>query len=153
MSQELPNDWLHQLTTEAPDAILCCDREGIIRFWNRGAEMLFGVPAAAAVGASLDLIIPERQRPRHWQGYRQVMESGVTRYGTELLGVPALHADGRRLSVEFSIVMLRDAEGRPEGVAEIMRDISVRREREKALAERLAALEAAGGGAAPSAVE
>ena len=148
MSQDFPIGWLSQLATDSPDAIMLCDREGVIRFWNRGAEALFGVSGAEALGASLDLIIPERQRPRHWEGYRQVMATGVTRYGTELLAVPALHADGRRLSVEFSIVLLRDVDGRPEGVAAIMRDATARREREKAAAERLAALEAAIGSGA-----
>lgn len=150
MSHDLPIDWLRQLATESPDAIVCSDRDGVIRFWNRGAERLFGVAGAEAVGASLDLIIPERQRPRHWEGYRRVMATGVTRYGTDLLSVPALHADGRRLSVEFSIVLLRDADGNPEGMAAIMRDATARRERERAVAERLAALEAEVGSAASS---
>ena len=142
MANELSADWLRQLADKAPDAILCCDREGRIRFWNEGAERLFGVPAAQAVGRSLDLIIPERQRERHWEGYGQVMATGVSRYGTKLLAVPALHADGHRLSVEFSIVLLRDADGRPDGVAAILRDATERRAKEKTAAERLAALEA-----------
>lgn len=142
MPQEIPIDWLRQLVVNAPDAILCCDRKGNITFWNRGAESLFGVSEADALGRSLDLIIPERQQARHWEGYRHVMETGVTRYGTELLAVPAIHAEGRRLSVEFSIVLLRDDDGQPEGVAAIMRDATARREKEKAAIDRLASLEA-----------
>jgi len=142
MNQDLSLNWLRQLTLNAPDAILCSDRRGIITFWNRGAEMLFGVSAEDAVGESLDIIIPERQRARHWEGYRKVMETGVSRYGSDLLAVPALHADGRRLSVEFSIVLLRDEDDRPQGVAAILRDVTARREKQKVMSERLASLEA-----------
>lgn len=128
---------------QAPDAILYADRDGIIRLWNGGAERIFGFSAAEALGQSLDLIIPERHRQRHWDGYHQTMATGTTKYGTRLLAVPALHQGGGQLTTEFSIVMLKDDQGRPQGVAAILRDISAKRAEEKALRDRLAALEAA----------
>ena len=131
-----------QIVNQAPDAILYCDREGIIRLWNRGAELIFGFSAAEAIGQSLDLIIPERLRGRHWEGYFKVMETGESRYGTELLTVPALHRDGRQLSCAFSIVMCKDEKGRPLGVASIMRDGTAAFEREKTMKKRIAELEA-----------
>ena len=90
---------------DAPtDSIIACDRDGIIRFWNPGAERLFGYSSAEAVGRSLDLIIPERLRQRHWDGYRRVMTTGETRYGTgDVLSVPAARKDGAAVSVEFTI--------------------------------------------------
>ena len=127
---------------QAPDAVLYADREGIIRLWNRGAELIFGFSAAEAIGQSLDLIIPERLRGRHWEGYFKVMETGVSRYGTDLLTVPALHRDGRQLSCAFSIVMIKDDQGKPVGVASIMRDGTVAFERERAMKKRIAELEA-----------
>lgn len=137
---------LAQLTREivdnAPDAIMYCDAEGIIRYWNDGASQLFGYPASEALGRSLDLIIPERLRGRHWEGYARSMATGSSRYGRELLSVPALHRDGRSISVEFSIVMVRGGDNRPLGVAAIMRDVTERFAREKALKQRLAELEA-----------
>jgi len=138
MIQELYQDILEQ----APDAVLYSDREGIIRLWNRGAELIFGFSAAEAIGQSLDLIIPERLRGRHWEGYFQVMKTGQSRYGTELLTVPALHRDGRQLSCAFSIVMIKDPQGNPLGVASIMRDGTAAFEREKAMKKRIAELEA-----------
>ena len=60
---------LQQLLANAPDAILVADRQGLIRYWNGGAQRMFGHTADEAVGQSLDLIIPEKLRPRHWQGY------------------------------------------------------------------------------------
>lgn len=127
----------------APDAILYADAEGLIRIWNRGAEMMFGYSADEALGQSLDLIIPERLRARHWEGYRQVMASGKSRYGTKLLSVPALHRSGQQLSCEFSIVMLKNEGGEVVGVGSIMRDITARWAREKELKERIADLESA----------
>jgi PAS domain S-box-containing protein len=58
------------------DAIIASDSYGIITFWNRGAERIFGYASAEAVGRSLDIIIPERLRERHWSGYRRVMATG-----------------------------------------------------------------------------
>jgi len=125
----------------APDAVVFSDREGIIRLWNRGCELIFGFSAQEALGQTLDLIIPDKLRNRHWDGYWKVMESGVTRYGTELLSVPACHKDGRRLSCAFSIVMLKDEDGKALGVASIMRDVTEMFEKTKSLQKRVAELE------------
>ncbi|MCM2263899.1 MAG: PAS domain S-box protein [Desulfuromonadales bacterium] len=127
---------------QSPDAVLYSDREGTIRLWNQGAERIFGFSAAEALGQSLDLIIPERLRERHWDGYFEVMKTGESRYGTDLLSVPALHRDGRQFSCAFSIVMIKDAQGQPLGVASIMRDANAAFEREKALKAKVAELEA-----------
>ena len=109
------------------DAILATDRMGTIRFWNPGAVRIFGFDEPEAVGASLDLIIPERLRQRHWNGWREVMESGETRYGRgDLLAVPAITRDGRQISVEFTIILLHDFDRRIVGVAAILRDVTVR---------------------------
>jgi PAS domain S-box-containing protein len=130
-----------QILTLAPDAIMFADREGTIRLWNNGAERIFGYSAEQAIGQSLDLIIPEKLRERHWEGYHKTMATGETRYGTEMLAVPAMHQNGSRMSTEFSIVMLKDDDGKPIGVAAIMRDITERRNQEKELRDRFAGLE------------
>lgn len=133
---------LEQLLNDAPDAILVSDREGIITFWNRGAERMFGHSAAEAVGQSLDLIIPENLRGRHWEGYHRVMAAGETKYQTGLLSSPGIRKDGSRVSLEFSMVLLRDEAGGMAGCAAIMRDVTVRWQKEKELRDRLAACEA-----------
>lgn len=115
----------------------------MIRLWNAGAEAMFGYSTAEAIGQSLDLIVPERQRGRHWEGYHKVMATGVTRYGKELLAVPAVRKDGTRISLEFTIVLLRDDAGQPMGTAALMRDVTARWQQERTLRERLAALEQA----------
>jgi PAS domain S-box-containing protein len=139
-------EWLsRRIVEEAPDSIIFSDREGTIRLWNAGAEAVFGWRADEAVGRSLDLIVPEKQRGRHWEGYRAVMATGVTRYGRgELLKVPAIRKDGRRISVEFSILLPRDAAGEVLGAAAILRDVTERWEQDRALRQRLAALEGKG---------
>lgn len=132
-----------RIVNEAPDAILYSDREGIIRLWNRGAELIFGFTREEAIGQSLDLIIPEKLRQRHWNGYSKVMETGKSHYSTDLLATPAVNKQGDRLSVEFSIIMVEDeGGGQVLGVAAIMRDVSAQHAEKKALGERLAALEA-----------
>ena len=136
------NTMSQQILALAPDAIMFADREGIIRMWNMGAERIFGTPAKKALGQSLDLIIPEKLRERHWDGYRKTMATGETRYGSKLLSVPSMHQNGTRLSTEFSIVMLRDEEDRPLGVAAILRDVTERQQKENEMKTRLAELEA-----------
>ncbi len=133
---------LKQLVNEAPDAILISDLKGIIRFWNRGAELIFGHTAAEAVGESLDLIIPENLRGRHWEGYWRVMASGETKYKTGLLSSPGVRKDGGRVSLEFSMVLLHDQTGAMQGCASIMRDVTERWKKEKELKERVSACEA-----------
>jgi len=136
---------LQQLLGEAPDAIMAADRDGMVIYWNRGAELIFGHAAAEAVGQSLDLIIPENLRGRHWEGYRQVMASGETKYTTGLLSAPGMTKDGRRVSLEFSIVLLRDEGGAMCGSGTVIRDVTERWQREKELKARLAACEAGQG--------
>jgi PAS domain S-box-containing protein len=139
------HEWLcQQIVDGSQDAIIFADREGKIRLWNTGAEAMFGYGADEAMGQSLDLIIPERQRARHWEGYLRVMDTGVTKYSTEVLAVPAMRKDGTRISLEFHIVMVRDEAGAILGVAAVLRDVTERWQRERELRQRLAELEAKG---------
>ena len=133
---------LKQLLDDAPDAIIVSDKDGIIQFWNSGAEQMFGHTSAEAAGQSLDLIIPENLRGRHWEGYWRVMASGETKYKTGLLSSPGSRKDGSRISLEFSLVLLRDEAGTIQGCAAIMRDVTQRWQQEKSLKERLSACEA-----------
>lgn len=135
--------WLcQQIVTQAPDAIIMADREGVIRLWNQGAEAVFGFQAAEALGQSLHLIIPENLRSRHDDSYKRVMQTGQTRYASDLLAVPALHKDGRRLSVEFTVTLIKNPAGQIQGAAAIIRDVTARWERDRALQRRLADLTA-----------
>ncbi|MDY0390686.1 MAG: PAS domain S-box protein [Desulfobulbus oligotrophicus] len=129
---------LQQLIEASPDAVLVTDRKGTILYWNTGAERIFGYPAAEAVGQSLDLIIPENLRARHWDGYYRVMATGRTKYTTDLLTSPGMHKDGSRISLEFSIVLLRDENGEIDGCASVMRDVTARWNKEKTLKKQLA---------------
>lgn len=123
------------------DAVIYADREGLIRFWNPGAERLFGFPAAEALGRSLDIIIPEPQRARHWAGFQRVMETGESRYGQgDLLAVPALRSDGTRISLEFTIVPVRAEDGGMAGMLSILRDVTRRFEEMRSLRREIAAL-------------
>lgn len=139
----LPEDLPRRILEGSPDAILVSDRTGLIRFWNGAAERTFGFTAAEALGVSMDLIVPERLRGRHWEGWEKVMATGTTRYGEgQLLAVPALHKDGSQRSIEFSIQLLRGPDGAIEWVVAIFRDVTARFIRDKALHQRVKELEA-----------
>ena len=125
------------LSTDS-DAIVAADREGIIMFWNPGAERIFGYASSTAIGQSLDIIIPVRLRKRHWEGYHRAIENGVARYGHgDVLAVPGIKKNGVRISIEFTIIPLRDGTGRLTGLAAIMRDVTKRFEEMRALKQRL----------------
>ena len=144
MEQTPALEWLYgQLVQNVSDAVMFSDREGIIRLWNGGAERMFGFAADEALGQSLDLIIPENLRARHWEGYFRVMQSGSSHYSIDLLSAPALRKDGSRISTEFSMVLVKDDSGQMQGVAAVIRDVSARWQREKELKERIRELEAA----------
>ena len=128
------------LLTSRGDAIIAADEQGLIQFWNPGAERMFGFSATEAVGQSLDLIIPPQLRDRHWQGYRDVMKSGQSRYGQgDVLAVPGMRKDGTRISLEFTIVPLRAADGRWTGLGAVLRDVTARFEELRALREKVSA--------------
>ena len=131
-----------QLVEGAGDAIMVCDAEGAIVFWNRAAERIFGFTEAEALGRSLDLIIPERQRGRHWDGYRTTMATGITKYGADLLRVPALHKEGRTLSIAFTVSLLFSADRQVTGIVAIVRDETARFAEDRKQRARLAELEA-----------
>lgn len=130
-----------QLVAAAGDAIVAADPQGKVTLWNPAAERIFGFSREEALGQSLDLIIPERFRQRHWDGYDKVMRSGETRYGTEVLRVPALRKDGRPLSIAFTVALLKGADGKVQSIVAIMRDDTGRWNEERNLKKRLAELE------------
>jgi PAS domain S-box-containing protein len=135
-------EWLsHQIVGHTQEAIIFADRDGLIQLWNAGAETIFGYTAAEVIGRSLDVIIPERLQDRHGKGYRHVMATGNTQYSQKLLAVPARRKDGARISIEFTVVLVREPMGAILGVAAIIRDVTARWQREKDMQARLAALE------------
>lgn len=134
--------WLcRQIVERAQDAVIFSDRDGLIRLWNAGAERIFGYLAGEAMGRTLDMIIPEQLRERHWEGYRKVMSIGRSRYESDLLAVPAVRKDGSRISIEFTLVPIHDDRGQMDGVAAIIRDVTERWNRERATKQRLTQME------------
>jgi PAS domain S-box-containing protein len=147
MTETADHGWMYQrIVEDSPIAILFADRDGKIRLWNAGAEATFGYTPAEALGQSLDLIVPEKQRARHWEGWERVMASGVTKYGRDPLAVPALRKDGSRISIEFNIVLLRAPTGELLGAAAMVQDVTARWQQQKEMNARLAALEAKAAG-------
>jgi PAS domain S-box-containing protein len=142
-----PDIDLLQLVDGAGDGIMVCDAAGIVTFWNAAAQRIFGFAADEALGQSMDMIIPGRQRHRHWEGYHKTMETGITKYGSDVLRVPALHKDGHTLSIAFTVSMLYTADHQVGSIVAIVRDETQRFAEERALRKRLLELEAAAKGA------
>jgi PAS domain S-box-containing protein len=145
MTDEITNEWLDallpRLVIDCPDAVIVADRKGKIRFWNRAASRIFGFAETEALGQTLDLIVPERLRSRHWEGYNRVMAGAPSRYGEgDLLSVPAMRKDGSRISIEFTILPVHDTAGEMIGIAAFLRDVTARFEEMRVLRRELAEL-------------
>jgi PAS domain S-box-containing protein len=141
VSTGLQGGFLEGLVAACPDAIIYADREGKIRYWNASATRIFGYEPGEALGQTLDLIVPEGLRARHWEGFDRVMAGGKSRYGEgDVLAVPAMRKDGKRISVEFTVLPVEDAAGGMLGIAAFLRDATARFEEMRALRRELAAL-------------
>ena len=132
---------LQQLVDCVGDAIIVSDANENIVLWNPLATRIFGYTEDEVLGQSLDLIVPERQRQRHSEGYSKSMQTGTTRYGTSLLKVPAKHKNGSTLSIAFTVGMLFNENHQANGVVAIIRDETARFAEERALKKRIAELE------------
>ena len=132
-----------RIVREAADAIVLAGPDGKIALWNPAAERLFGFTEAEAVGQSLDLIVPEKQRERHWAGFHEVMRTGKTHYGDQVLRVPALRKDRSRCSIAFTVGLLKKTDGQVEGIFAVMRDDTEAFNTQKALRDRVKELEQA----------
>jgi PAS domain S-box-containing protein len=130
-----------QLVDAVGDAIMASDASGAITLWNAASERMFGYTEAEALGQSLDLIIPQRQQQRHWDGYHKTMETGKTRYGNDVLRVPAVHKDGHSLSIAFTVALLHSPDGKVSAIVAVVRDETSRFAEERALRKRLMELE------------
>ena len=131
-----------QLVASIGDAVVVADANGVIVLWNAGAERMFGHSEAEALGKTLDIITPERLRQRHWEGYDKSMATGTTKYGNDLLRVPAIHKDGRTMSIAFTVAMLFEADGKVGSIVAIIRDETIRFAEDREMRKRITELEA-----------
>ena len=146
MSAEMQDAVYRRIVEQTTDAVIFADREGLIRIWNRGAEAVFGFPAAEALGQSLDIIIPEELRKRHWEGYRAAVAAGKTKMGSRVLVTRGLHKDGSRLYVDLSFAVIVDDSGQARGALAVGRNVTERYLAEKALRKKIGELEGKGEG-------
>jgi PAS domain S-box-containing protein len=129
------------LVTQLGEAVIISDRDENILFWNASAERIFGFTSDEALGKTLSIITPERFRERHSKGYFHTIQTGQTKYGHTLLRVPAVHKDGRSISIAFSVSMLFDEQKQAIAIAAIIRDETERFQEERQLKAKLAAYE------------
>ena len=130
-----------QLVNAVGDAVIAADASGAIIFWNPAATRLFGYTQVEAMGQSLDLITPQRHQKRHWEGYHKTMQTGQTKYGHDVLKVPAVHKDGQALSIAFTVALLHSSDQKVSSVVAVIRDETDRFAEERNLRKRLTELE------------
>jgi PAS domain S-box-containing protein len=130
------------LISQVSDAVIFTDREGLIRFWNAGAEAVFGHAAHDVMGGPVEVIIPERLRAAHRAGFDTAIRTGQTRHGRESMTTRSMHRDGRVLYVDMSFALVTDAAGGVLGAVAVARDITERFHAEKDARKRRAELEA-----------
>ena len=129
----LPASTAARLLADLADGVVIADTAGVITYWNGSAERIFGWTADEAIGQTLDLLVPERQRGAHWSGYQRVMRTGQTKYGHDLLRVPSCHRDGQRRSITFTVTLVRNTDNKIQGIAAVIRDETQRWADEQAL--------------------
>ena len=129
------------LVTGVGDGIMAANAQGLIILWNPACTRMFGFTEADALGKSLDLIIPQRQQKPHWDGYDKTMATGITKYGNDVLRVPAVHKDGHTLSIAFTVSMLHNPDGTVSAIVAVIRNESVKFAEERALKKRINELE------------
>lgn len=129
------------LVTSVGDGVMAADAQGLIILWNPACVRMFGFTEAEALGKSLDLIIPQRQQKPHWDGYHNTMATGQTKYGNDVLRVPALHKDGHTLSIAFTVSMLHNPDGAVSAIVAVIRDVSVKFAEERDMRKRIMELE------------
>lgn len=130
-----------QLFYAFSDGVVVSDASGKITHWNPAAERIFGYSENEALGQSLDLIIPEKQRERHWDGYHKTMQTGHTRYATDVLQVPAINKNGERISIAFTVGLLYATNNEITGIVAVIRDDTARFMKERGLRSRIEELE------------
>ena len=131
-----------QLVAAVGDAVIAADASGAITLWNPAAVRMFGYDESEALGKPLDIITPHRHQARHWDGYFKTMETGKTKYGNDLLKVPATHKDGRTISIAFTVAMLFTPDEKVSSTVAVIRDETTRFAEARDLKQRIMALEA-----------
>ncbi len=125
----------HRAVVEtADDAILTMTRDGLIRSFNPGAERTFGYKAEEAVGQPLRMLMPERFRGPHEEGFRRYLKTGeahvVGKGPVELAG---LRKSGEEFPLELSLGEMRSGDNLM--FTGVIRDITDRKRAEEAVRE------------------
>ncbi len=126
------SDLQELLIEQSPDAVIFADSAGMIRIWNAAAERIFGFTKNDALGANLNIIIPERLRDAHWRGFERALAERTTKYAGQALPTKAVRSDGSQIYVELTFAIVIDAKGDVLGALAHARDITKRFEKERA---------------------
>lgn len=114
-------EFCSRLLEELPDALVVADLQGVIRIWNRRAEDLFKFPKSVAIGQGLDLIIPERLRRAHWEGFNRAVTNDKVKLNGKAVRTKALLGDGTFAYMDIAFSLTHDEDGNLVGVTALAR--------------------------------
>jgi PAS domain S-box-containing protein len=123
---------LAAIVDSSDDAILSKKLDGTITSWNQSAERLFGYKAEEAVGQHITLIVPWERRSEEEDILRRL--AGGKR--VDHFETVRKRKDGATVDVSLTISPIRDAAGRVIGASKVARDITERKQAERALSEQ-----------------
>jgi PAS domain S-box-containing protein len=103
-------------------AVILADTDGRITAWSGDAERLLGHPAGAALGRTLDLIVPPDHREAHWTGFHRAMATAQCRLDRAATNLPVLHADGGVRVLPARFTFLTDGRDVPVGALVVYAD-------------------------------
>lgn len=134
-----------QMLNQVRDAILVCDMNDRIIFWNRGSRLLYGLSDEQAIGRNVAEVLFAHQRTLWEETQQLVLERGV--YSAE---VSRIGKDGREMVIEHRHSLIRDERGEPAAQLIISFDVTARKihEAQQRRSQRLESIGTLAGGIA-----
>ncbi len=133
--------WFRDLLESTPDATIITNRDGVIELVNHQALELFGYGSQELIGENIEVLVPEAYREGHHFRRENFHASPAVRDMAQDLDLKGRHKSGHLFPAEISISPIETSQGTM--VAAAVRDITARKEAERALAEKQAQLHAA----------
>ncbi len=116
------------------DAIITLNKQGLIIFWNEGAEKMFGYSSLEVLGQSIEIIIPPKYRDKHRQGFHRLVSSNTEQLTKISIESQAITKAQKLIPIELTYTEWLS--GKERFFTSIIRDISEHKAIEKSLKDK-----------------